>query len=96
MMPALRPVTIASLFFITPATIGTKGGELMNDTEEMTIESASTLKSRHTRAWRRSDTKTANDIKPMRLRPLRRSRVEKSAIEAMARLNIYIRYRPMS
>ena len=35
---------------ITADTIGTNGGELMNDTDEITIESASTRIKRHSKA----------------------------------------------
>ena len=39
------------------------GGELINATEDIIIESASTFAKRHTTAWINSDRKTAIDIK---------------------------------
>ena len=68
--------------------IGTKGGELMKATDETTIESASTRSRRQSRACIASDTKTAKLMKAMWLRPPAKSKSEKSAVEAIARLNI--------
>ena len=60
MIPELIPVTSEARFFIAFEIIGTNGGELINATEEMTIESALTLKNRQMMAWIKSDTKIAN------------------------------------
>ena len=95
-MPAPRPVISALRFCITAATIGTNGGELINATEVMVIESASTFNKRHKMACIKSDTKTAKSIYRTRLTPCAKSSFEKSAIEAMARLKMYIRYIPIS
>ena len=87
-IPAAKPVTSASLFFIAAETIGTKGGEFMNATDEITIESASTFVIRQKTACKANDMKTAIAIKHNRPIPLSKLNFEKSAIEAIVILNI--------
>jgi hypothetical protein len=90
------PVTSAARFFIAFDIIGTNGGELINATEEITIESALTFKNRQMMACMNNDTKIANARNAIILRFSIICKFERSAIEAIANENIYIRYIPRS
>ena len=82
--PALIPVTSEARFFIAFEIIGTNGGELINATEEITIESASTRNKRQMMAWINNDTKIANARNAIMLRFSIIFKFERSAIEAIA------------
>ena len=73
---------------IAADTIGTNGGEFMNATDDITIESASTFIRRQNRACSASEMNTANVINPNSPMPLSRLSFEKSAIEAIVMLKI--------
>ena len=87
-IPAPRPVTRTALLRIAMLTMGTKGGELMKATDDMTIESASTRMRRQMMACMTRDTNTANDMNAIWYRPFVRSNFEKSAMVAIARLKM--------